>query len=71
MKRLTLTVALLAVVAGAAFLALPTTATVDSTADLGQIVRGDDGIAAQQSGCTRVTNRFCVLDTRDNCRACR
>ena len=70
MKKLTLAVALVAVVAGAVLLALPTTATVDSAAALGQVVRGGDGVAAQQSGCTRITNRFCVQSTRNNCRAC-
>lgn len=71
MKRLTLAVVFVVVVTGAALLALPATATVDSSVDLGQQLRGDDGMVAQQSGCTRITNRFCVLDTRDNCRACR
>jgi len=70
MRRVTLAVVLVAVVAGAGLLALPTTATVDPAAALGQIVRGGDGVAAQQSGCTRITNRFCTISTRNNCRAC-
>jgi hypothetical protein len=71
MRRMTLAAGVLAVLAGAALLVIPATATVESTAALGRLVRGEDGVAAQQSGCTRVTNRFCVQDTRDNCRACR
>ncbi len=70
MKEAILAVVLVAVVAGAALVALPTTAADESAAALGQIVRGGDGVAAQQSGCTRITNRFCVISTRNNCRAC-
>jgi hypothetical protein len=71
MKKAMFALTLAAVLAGAAFFALPATATVDSGSDLARLVAGGDGMATRRSGCTRVTNRFCVLDTRDNCSACR
>ena len=71
MKRLTLVLVVAAVAAVGAMGTAPTTATVDGAAALQAMARSDDGMATQRSGCTRVTNRFCNLSTRDNCSACR
>jgi hypothetical protein len=71
MKRPVL-VFLLAIVAAAGVMGTaPVTATADGAAALQAMASGDDGLATQRSGCTRITNRFCVIDTRDNCSACR
>ena len=71
MKRLTLILLLTAVASLTVMGTAPTTATVDSTTALAQVALGGDGMAAQTAGCTRVTNRFCVIDAQNNCRACR
>lgn len=71
MKRST-PILVLAVMAAAILLGtLPTTATVDVAATLHVEAKGDDGLVVMRSGCTRITNRFCTLSTRDNCSACR
>jgi hypothetical protein len=71
MNRLTLLLVLAVAVAAGITGSGPVTATVDGAAALQAIATGDDGMATQRSGCTRITNRFCSLSTRDNCLACR
>jgi hypothetical protein len=71
MNRLTLLVVLVVAVAVGATGSVPATVTVDGAAALQAVAGGDDGMVTQRSGCTRITNRFCSLSTRDNCLACR
>ncbi len=51
--------------------ALPTTARVGPASGLQLVAGGRDGVATNQAGCTRITNRFCAQSTRSNCSACR
>jgi hypothetical protein len=70
MKKVILAAAALALILGSALTALPTAARVGPASDLQVVINGRDGVASDRAGCTRITNRFCVLSTRSNCFAC-
>jgi len=70
MKTTLRAVAVVAAVACAALAVLPASAQPAPTGDLQIVASGQDGVAAGNAGCTRVTNRFCVQSTKSNCFAC-
>ena len=64
--------AIVAVLLTLVLAALPvTSARTVPASDLQLVSQGGAGVAAMVPGCTRITNRFCVYETRSNCSACR